>query len=325
MKVLNCAGHGLTIIFCMSLTACVHRPIEESFAAIFRQSCEGIPNPKPGFTFKTAGLEIPYKPNGPIKVGSLNFNRDDGIRLSDAIFAMGETRQSQCAYLAAALLGNPKPSGERIMQSLDGIKATRKQADDVVTLLKTQGADPTKVAEIAEAGATNAVKALEKLKEKLAEPSEVTPGKIGLSNLTDDLIAKIERFRDIDSVRSSLVTVQADLAEMRKAAPYRAFKVTGFDVGGVTLTAEMKTILSLQYTEALASAAPRVVSRVSIVGFADSTGIYLRNVDIGLQRATNVAAYLERNFPKAAEIKMISSGGVLANDQQARRVDVLIL
>ena len=72
-----------------------------------------------------------------------------------------------------------------------------------------------------------------------------------------------------------------------------------------------------------AMSAPRR-PRVAVVGFADESGSYLRNVELGLRRAQLVAAFLERSFSGQAYIAIVSSGGVLNEAENGRRVDVRI-
>lgn len=327
MKRSSLVSVGLVVGACMALAGCASwfmSPMER----ILANSCEGIPQPKPGFSLLVSGIEIPYKPNSPIKIGKIDFDQADALRVSDAIFALSESRRNQCSYLAAALLGNPRPSGDKILAALDSVNSSGRQSDAVMMVLATNGADPKAAVRLA-VGASEAVKgAEEKVKDVLTKPPVAEapkpppPGaKIGMADLSDDVVTGLN---DIGNVKTKLKAVEGQIEDMKKAGPYRQFSVAGFDTGGVTLTSSMKDALSEQLSAALSAAPPALVPRVAIIGFADETGGYLANVDIGLRRAQSVAAYIERNFPKRTDIQIVSSGGVLVNVPNGRRVDLLI-
>ncbi|MFN9473244.1 hypothetical protein [Acidovorax sp.] len=304
------------------LAGCVTPPADRLYA-IIAESCTGLPAPKPGASLVVGGIEIPFKPNQPVKIGTINFTRDDARRVSDAIYALSESRKTQCAYLGFSLKGTPPPSGARILQALDGIKEAEQQVAAVVGVLNTEGADPKAAVEAAEKASANAKESEAKARASLGAqaPSVGTPIKIGLADLSDDVASGI---RDISAVKASLSAVERDVQAMKRAGTQQQFSVGGFDSGGVMLTSGMKEALAERFAAALAGVPPSRVPRVAIVGFADESGVHRNNIEIGLRRAQSVAAFLDRSFPKLAEISIVSSGGVLSNDPNGRRVDLVI-
>lgn len=291
--------------------------------AIIAEACTGLPAPRAGYTLVVGGIEIPFKPNQPVKIGTINFGTDDARRVSDAIFALSESRKTQCAYLGFALKGKPPPTGARIMQALDGIKEAEKQTAEVVSVLSTQGSDPKAAVATAEKASTTAKEAEAKARASLGAqaPGLGTSPKIGLADLSEEVASGI---RDIPAVKASISAVERDILLMKRASGQQQITVSGFDSGGVSLTASMKENLAQSYAVALAGAPSSRLPRVAIVGFADESGVYLNNIDIGLRRAQAVAAFLGRNFPSQAEINVVSGGGIFASDPSGRRVDLLI-
>lgn len=85
----------------------------------------------------------------------------------------------------------------------------------------------------------------------------------------------------------------------------------------------MKANLTSDFEAAVAAYARHSQPKLVIIGYADAQGVYLRNIDLGLQRASAVAAYLERSFPGSAKVLSVSSGGI-KQGPDARRVEVLV-
>lgn len=322
---LTSGGFVLTVASLSLLGGCCTAPppAKDPVMEIISQSCAGLPTPQRDAKFFLGGLEIPFKPNQPVKIGTLDFSLEDARKVSDAIYALSESRKRQCVYLLVSLRGVPPPSGNRVLQSLDGIQVSEKQADAVLNVLNTQGGDPKAAVAAAEKASAIAKEAEEKSKAALGVQASDNGNSSKIAMV--DLPAEVQSgIRDIGYVKNKLTSVQGQIDDLRKAGPYRQFSIAGFDTGGVMMTSTMKDALSQQLSAALSSAPPALVPRVAIIGFADETGSYLANVDIGLRRAQSVAAYIARNFPKVTEIQIVSSGGVAANVPNGRRVDLLI-
>ncbi|MDA8522949.1 hypothetical protein [Acidovorax sp. NCPPB 4044] len=319
MKTISYSTVSSVISLCLALSGCAFfRP---SPADVLLESCRALELPKQGGTFKLGGLEVPFRPQRPIKIGTIDFSVKDAQRVSDEIYAMAELRRSQCTVISGALLGSPPPTGAQIIALQEGIDKVKKKSDDLVSVLKTPGATPKEAldkAQEAKAAADNeAAKARAEFKGPFAS-------KVGVDDLSDELAAELTSFRKIGAIKAEVDQMQRQIADIKSATRFFQISVTGFETYGIALTAPMKDELSKQIESILRSAGPFSVPRIAVVGYADDTGVYLGNLDIGLQRATSVAAYLGRTFPQRAEITTISSGGVRHNDKNARRVDVLI-
>jgi hypothetical protein len=134
-------------------------------------------------------------------------------------------------------------------------------------------------------------------------------------------------FNDLEQVVAdmirSVVGLQKKLDGMRIGALRHHISVSGYESRGTSMTAEMKIHLAARFESVIASVPADTVPHVAIVGYADEEGMYLQNLEIGLQRAKIVANYLENHFPHKVEIKLITSGGVLRNDPFGRRVDLI--
>ena len=317
------------LALCLALTGCAGWPwkpetADQMAARTLLESCKSIPTPKPGFNLNFQGIEVPWKPQNPVKIGSVTFNATEAMRVSDAIYALSESRQSQCVYVAGALLGNPKPTGDRILEAMNTFKAGERASEDLKTLLQTPDADPKLVAAFAEKVKLEVEHQTRTTQQILKPGAEVRkPAKVGMSDLEDDLASDIRQGLQVGSVKSSLEELRKEV-ESLQAAPHRLISIGGFPRNSVALTAGMKNQLSAQFSQALSDAKGRPVPRVAVVGFADESGSYLRNVELGLRRAQLVAAFLERSFSGQAYIAIVSSGGVLNEAENGRRVDVLI-
>ena len=291
---------------------------------IIADTCKSLPLPKADNSLNIGGIEIPFKPNQPIKIGKFDFTSDQARRVSDAIYALSESRRTQCTYLLLSLKGVPPPSGERILQALDGVKASAKSSDAAVEILKTAEITPQAAVAAVEKASVEVKSGEEQTRKILSTPGASgpisEPKRIGLGDLSEEVAASI---REIPGVQKILVDVQRRLNEL-KAAPHQLVSLDGFDSGGVALTAGQKRLLAERFSLALANSPTSRLPSVAIVGFADEPGSHLINVEIGLQRARSVALYLERNFPNQSDIHIVSSGGVISKTPSGRRVDILI-
>lgn len=309
----------ISVAIVVSLFGCAN--ISSSIEDTFASSCKGIPQVQQGYNLRIGGVEVPFKPGGPIKIGKLEFDKSDGATVSDAIFALSESRQRQCSYLAAALLGKPRPSGAAILQVLSRIDATGAKVDSIVADLSDGAKDPKQVAARAEQAAQTAKQEEEAAKRNLL--TEPKSGKVGYKDLAEDVAADIRLSRDVPNVKVELSNVQQRLLLIGASISTQRVIVGGFEAGGVALSSQMKEALAKQFSSVVGSFRQAGAPRVAIVGFADETGSYIQNIDIGLRRAQSVVAYLERSYPQQLIFTIVASGGVQVGSG-ARRVDILI-
>lgn len=274
------------------------------------------------------GLEIPTgisSTAAKIKIAGFEYDAKQAQEISDAILSLAEARRSQCNAWWALDRATPPASAAQIIEMQKVFDAS-KQAEMVLRNALATG-DPQKVRQASQSMQSTASDMPRAVEKAILTPevrSELTIPE-GILNRIVVLESSVEVLQRLESSIEVLQRRVDNLppVAMHGGIPPRSFSVKGFDTTGIGLTPSMKMALESEFKAAVAAFAHRPLPSLVIIGYADSSGAYLRNVDLGLQRATAVASYLKRNFPEAAEIRAVSSGGVLKG-ADARRVDVVL-
>ncbi|MFS2037096.1 OmpA family protein [Polaromonas sp. CT11-55] len=262
------------------------------------------------------GLTIPVGSSDIIKLGEGEYTPAARQTISDAILRVNEYRLAQCNLVSLLLELKPQPvdkiaaigdkiakSNELILQITEDIRKNPDSAK-VVEGVKTKEAELPK-------------------DEKGAGLPEGSDSQLKVVHIRlGELTASVnENSRKLET----LATRGASPQEQTQLLPGK-FSVTGFAVGASTLTPAMRKDIVTQFGRLMQAAPKAELLQFDVVGYADSSGSYLHNLQLGLARAHSVGTFLQAEVSgKRSVLRTVTSAGSAQGGADARRVEVYVL
>lgn len=273
-----------------------------------------------GFTFK--GFSLPLGGNKNFKIGEAEWTPVQASKFENSILALEEQRQEQCTFLHAMKTATPPASASQVFEAF---KLRMAMLDRVETLkiALASNAPPDQVVSQAAAivveAKTTTTKAVQALKPLVADPPASAPS--SPSAMLDAALIRVA------TLESSVADLQGKLAKVTIASSRPATKtvtIDGFATGAVVADAAKRDAALVELESVVNRFPAEQVPSMSIVGYADSEGAYAINVRLGLQRAKAVADLVSKSFAGRANIRSVTSGGVLDDRADARRVEIVV-
>jgi outer membrane protein OmpA-like peptidoglycan-associated protein len=264
------------------------------------------------------GLTIPVGGADIVKLGEGDYTPAARQTISDAILRVNEYRLAQCNLLSLLVSLKPQPVdkiaviGEKIAKSNELILQI---TEDI-----RKNPDPAKVVE----GVKTKEAELPK-DEKGAGLPEGNPSPLqALHSRLGELTASVnENSRRMEALMARGASPK-DPAKQPVIA--QKFSVTGFAVGASVLTPAMKKDIVMQIGRLMEAAPKTEQLQFDVVGYADSSGTYLQNLQLGLARAHSVGSALQGEAPGSrALLRTVTSAGSTKGGADARRVEVYVL
>lgn len=306
------------LFFLMGLTGCV-------------STCPSVLNNITGSSFEIKGfnLTIPRSTPVPITLGQFNFGPAEAQKISDSILAIDSYKEAQC----------------RLMEQLKDLKP--QPTDQIVAIATTISTSNQKILDIAnglynapskEAALQNVVTAVQSLAQP-AQPGNpgqpAPPGGSGGNQTsyfpprdwyrnTDDRLDALTRLIT-DFKNGSEKSGSSDKTE-ENIPQSNTLTLTGFAVGKSNLSASMKSRIASFFKKIYDSYPNSGLLNVALIGYADSSGAYTKNLALGLSRARAVADYLTQiDLLKPSRMRFIASGGVSDDFSEGRQVEIHVL
>lgn len=266
------------------------------------------------------GLEIPIPVQGAtdkFKIAGFEYDAKQTQVISDAVLALTDTRRRQCNAWWAMTRAKPPATAAQMLEMQRLFDASKQSENDLIAALVA-------------GDQRRATQAAENMQRTNREIDDANSRRAALEMpLPREVVDRITRLED------GLLRLQARVDEMpRSGQPQvadhpqdrvsRSLSITGYPRAAVALSSPMKAKLEAEYQALLADFRGAPVRSVLVVGFADSSGAYLQNVEMGRRRAAAVAEFLQRRFPATAQTHVVTSGGI-ADGPDARRVEVLAI
>lgn len=281
----------------------------------------------PAGNFKGAGFEIPLGKwaNGPIKIGSVDYNHSDAQKLSQAAMLAEQSRLTFCQATNPAVLSLlPADSRADVIKTALAGQTTIQTNVNAFVVKVVNATSPQE----AVAAAAELAKTVNEVAKDLGDkvptaaigqqvdgfPYEPLPfwATLALTQAnTSDALKQISEKVDVLNKRLDAKSGQGEI------------RIMGFSENGVALAATERQRLYTEFQEALGKIPVSQRPVVFIVGYATKSGSYLQNIDIGLRRAETVREFLQQQkFSRAYEGRVMSGG--VGDSAYARRVDVLV-
>lgn len=259
-----------------------------------------------GERLEFSGIEVPVRSLTPVKVGKIVYDPVQLQEITDTIQAIDQYRLSQCVLIEQLSKLNPSPVKE-IVEISKTITSANSGILAIAASLKT---------------ATNPATVINVATEKAAEITKPSPPETPHDIKTTPSASSIEG--RLDSIEKSAHNFYASWNN-RKRTKITVFPISGFSPGQIALNPTMKASISriLQDLEQTVSNPNFFV--LDLVGYADSTGSYLDNLQLGLARAKSVASYISSNHLKYSNLRLVSSGGIAPVGENGKRVDLHIM
>ncbi len=281
----------------------------------------------PAGNIKGAGIEIPIGKwaGGPIKIGSVDYNHSEAQKLSQAASLAEQSRLTFCRATDPAVLSLvPEASrADVIKTALAGQTTIQTNVNAFVVKVMNATTPQEAVAAAAELAKT-AKEAEKELVDKIPAsaggkqvnvlPYEPLPLWATLALMQANTADAFKHLSDKVDVLNKRFDARPGQGEIR---------IMSFNDNGVSLAATERQRLYNEFQEALGKIPESQRPVVFIVGYANKSSSYLRNIDIGLRRAQTVRDFLQQQkFSRAYEGRVMSGG--VDDSAYARRVDVLV-
>jgi outer membrane protein OmpA-like peptidoglycan-associated protein len=269
------------------------------------------------------GLEIPFAIGGvtdKFKIAGFEYDAKQTQTITDAVMALADARQRQCNGWWAMTRAKPPATAAQMLEMQKLFDSSKQSENELVAALAAgnQGR-ATQAAQDLQKKSIDLPAAMEKVLTSEAPPN-TTPQAAVLERI-QQIESSLQTLQSrVNSLSLSVGTGQAQPTLIWQAE--RSFSVTGYPHAAVALTTDMKAKLEQDYQTAVGALRDKPAQNVLVIGFADASGSYLQNVELGRQRAAAVADFLQRRFPSKAQLR-IASGGI-GEGAQPRRVDVVV-
>jgi len=282
----------------------------------------------PAGNLKGSGIEIPLGKfiNGPIKIGSVTYDRSEAQKLSEAAQRAEQSRLTFCRATSPNVLNTLLQSDRKevillAISSNEKIQLSVNNFVSVVTNAKTAAegiAAATAMTQVVEGEKKKVVeKAPAAEAEKQANESPYNPQSWGLTLA----LMQAESADSLNKLSNKVDTLNQKLDTGR---PRGEIRVLGFNNQGVALSATDRQHLYNQFQVALSNIPESQRPVVLVIGYASKSGVYLKNNDLSLRRAKAVLSYLqEQKFSRGYEGRIMSS--VVDDSAYAQRVDLFIM
>lgn len=319
-------------LFFLSLlvSACISPVKPEQVANVNRDdSCAGS-FITPAGNFKGSGIEIPLgKWSGtPIKIGAIQYDRSDAQKLSEAAQRAEQSRLAFCRATSPLVL-NTLPEQDRKDVVIMAIASNEKIQTGVNDFVYAVANAKTSEEGIAAAAKLKSVAAAEEKKvlDKAPAAAAAAPEKQANESTYDpqswSVTLALMQAESADRIRKLSDKVDGLNQRLDNSRPRGEIRVMGFEENGAALPAAERQRLFSQFQEALGKIPESQRPVVLVVGYANKSGAYLKNIELAMRRAQAIMGFLqEQKFSRGYEGHAMS--GVTEDSAYAQRIDIFV-
>jgi outer membrane protein OmpA-like peptidoglycan-associated protein len=287
------------------------------------EGCEPVVrNDRNSLTFK--GIVLPIGATTRVQVANISYEPAELQVITDSIQALANNRLTQCVYVSAALKTTPPATVQQLILIRKEFTDMDTEANRLFFLIKDSTSAQAVIAQASSILIQSKSKT-ENVEKILTTPAPISDLKptlkepISLSELPAELFTRLDKFE------TSLSLLRTDFAKSPAAKNgSKTITVVGFENSSARLSDPMKASLIRDFELALPLSPAAEAQLLNVIGYADTSGSYLRNVDLGIRRASEVASFLTKTFPDRAKIGILSSGGAQGPGADQRKVMVHI-
>jgi len=309
------------IFFIVTLTGC-------------KTPCPSVLDNITGSSFEVKGLNItiPRATPVPITLGQFNFGPAEAQKISDSILAIDSYKTAQCQLIEQLKDLKPPPTNEIATIATTIATANQKILDIANGLYNA----PSK-----EAALQNAVTAVQSLAQPAQPAPPGNPGQPappgGSGGNQTSYFPPRDWYRNTDDRLDALTRLITDFKngsgksgssdKTEENIPHsNTLTLTGFAVGKSNLSDSMKSRIASFFKKVYESYPSSGLLNVALIGYADTSGAYTKNLALGLSRARAVAEYLTQiDLLKPSRMRFIASGGVSDDFSEGRQVEIHVL
>lgn len=282
----------------------------------------------PAGNLKGSGFEIPIGKwaGGPIKIGTVQYDHSEAQKLSEAAQRVEQARLTFCRATSPAVL-NTLPATDRkdvVLQAITSNEKVQTAVSKFVTAVANANTPAESVAAAADLKQT--VEAEQKKvvdKAPAAAASEKQANRSPYEPQSWSLTLALMQAESADGIRKLSDKVDVLAQRLDNGHPRGEIMITGFNDNGVTLPAAERQRLYSQFQDALGKIPESQRPVVLVVGYANKSGAYLKNIALGLRRAQTVMSFLqEQKFSRGYEGHVMSGG--IEDSAYAQRVDIFV-
>jgi len=276
-----------------------------------------------GGSWEIVGLNftIPKSTPIPVSLGRFTYDPPDVTKISDAILALNEYNVAQCQAITAYDKLDPKPV-DRIANLIDKISTANEKILAIADGLKNA---PSKQAVLDTAANSHPPAPTPVPSQNPTSPTAAyfPPREWYLTteNRLHTLMSLVPKQDDTNSGDSPIQnTGFLDVVHNNR------FVVTGFAKGKSTLTELMKKEISNFFKQLSAAMPTAHILTIALVGYTDTSGVYEKNIALGLSRAQAVANYMAQiDLQSPSRVRFLSSAGVSSDFSRGRQVEIYVL
>lgn len=258
--------------------------------------------PASGSKLNVEGLDFPINPTTPVKIGKFVWEPVQIQKVNNALLSLDAYSYSQCRLLET--VSKSSPNSPAVGEIANKIAVANEKILTITTLLASE-APPAAVANTAE---------------QQKPPKDTDPPKPPNQTSIETMESRL------DALSLKLKTLTDNLPSVALPASNQfSYSVGEFDPGKIVLTPKMIDGISSFISSLPPRKSPKEAIWIDCVGFSDSSGEYLENIQLALARARSVGAYLEATSgDRPRRLRSVSSGGIAKDDAMKRRVDIYV-
>lgn len=285
----------------------------------------------PAGDFKTDAIDVPFgsSPNAAhFRIGHVEYTHDDAQKLAPAAQEAEQIRLMYCLTTDPNVIARIPPDalpallmeGMHAMENLHGftyrilnatsVKEGQQAADDL-----------TKASQAATADMANKVK---QYAPDVPIPKAAAPGTPNTAPAMPPVPpAPSTAAITPANLQQLFAEVSALNKKLSEPSARAEIKVLGFASKGVSIEAAERHQLYNEFEQALNRIPPNQHPVILVVGYAQKSGPYLKNIDLSLRRAQAVMSFLlEQKFSRSYEGHVMSGG--VDDTAYADRVDIFL-
>lgn len=292
-------------------------------------TCPSVLNNLTGSSFNIKGLNltIPTSTPVPVKLGEFTFGPSEAQKISDSILAIDGYKAAQCTLMDQLTRLKPQPTA-RIETIAESIANANAKILDIANGLYNA---PSKDAAVQKA--VTSAEAMTKPASPAGPAGPSGPGAGGgVGGGEAYYLPPKEWYENNDQRLSNLMKLIKELKEEdEKVIDTRhssTLALTGFAPGKSKLTKPMQEQLVAFFKRIYhaSSSSSSELLNIALIGYTDTSGVYAKNIELGLSRAKSVADYLTQiDVLRPSRMRFIASGGVSNDFSEGRQVEIHVL
>ncbi|NRR29034.1 OmpA family protein [Oxalobacteraceae bacterium] len=279
-----------------------------------------------GAKIEVSGLNIsiPKTTPIPIQLGKFIYEPQEVKNISDTILAINEYKNAQCVLMVQLSDLRPQPVAD-ITKIATDISSSNKLILGIATALASGPSKQTVLQTVADS--------IKQSTAPTTPPPRVEPAPVAFLPPKEWYLDTDNRLRKMlallgDSIGEHCNYPRAASCEERhisQSVNNLTISLHGFASGKSKLTNIMKEEVATFFRKVSESVSTGELLTIALVGYADPSGMYTKNITLGLSRARSVADYIAQiDLKKPSRMHLISSGGISNDFSDGRQVEIYV-